>query len=302
MFPDERTCRMYWKEKREMAGIKCKRCESGDHYWHSGKYEWRCKKCNSSTSLRSGTVMRDSNLPFLTWFTAMYEMMFRTKSLSSTEMYGKLDVKSEGTAWYLMHKIRLAMGLRDEKYKMDGNVEMDDAFITVVKSMKLGNKTKSKESPGKRGRGAERKATILVMASSEPVKKKRKNRPGTFPKYFKMIVAEDLTKGTVNGLVRRYVKLRSRVKTDGYRCYSDLKIFMKEHIRKVIPANQAHIELPWAHVCIGNFKRYIDGIHHHISDEYLQNYLDEFVYKLNRRNFKSPFENIVNATLQKVWG
>jgi hypothetical protein len=81
-FPDEASCRHYWRNKRELAGIVCKRCEGTDHYWHGGKLEWRCKECKSSTSLRSGTVMQDSNLPFLIWFTAMFEMIYRNKVIS----------------------------------------------------------------------------------------------------------------------------------------------------------------------------------------------------------------------------
>jgi hypothetical protein len=300
-FPDEATCRSLWKSKRESMGIECRKCKSKDHYWHSGKQIWRCKKCASQTSLRSGTVMEHSNLPLLTWFTAMFEMIHRRKSLSGKEMYQKLDVKSEGTAWYLMHKIRIAMGHRDGKYELDGTVEMDDAFITVVKEINAGV---TEEEKSKRGRGSIRKAPILVMASYSniPRPKQKKGRPKTYPKFFKMIFSEDLKRESINNVAFKYIKLRSRVKTDGYRGYNDLKELMKDHIQKVTPQKVAHLELPWVHTAIGNFKRYVDGIHHHISDTYLQNYLDEFVYKTNRRFIKNPFENIVTAALQKVWG
>ena len=250
--------------------------------------------------MRSGTVMEHSNLPLLTWFMTMFEMTYRRKSLSSTEMYQKLNVKSEATVWYLMHKIRIAMGYRDEKYQLDGDIEMDDAFITVVKTIK---EEKQKDGPAKRGRGSIRKAPILVMASYNPIKKKqKKNRPKSYPRFFKMVVAEDLKMDTINEVAFRFIKLKSKVETDAYRGYNKLKEFMKSHKSKVTLPQQAHIELPWVHVAIGNFKRYVDGIHHHISDEYLQNYLDEFVYKTNRRTIASPFENIVTAGLQKVWG
>ena len=79
-FPDESTCRSFWKSKRESMGIEYKRCKCADHYWHSGKQIWRCKMCKSQTSLRSGTVMEHSDLPLLTRFTAMFEMIHRRKS------------------------------------------------------------------------------------------------------------------------------------------------------------------------------------------------------------------------------
>jgi hypothetical protein len=113
---------------------------------------------------------------------------------------------------------------------------------------------------------------------------------------------EDLRRDTVNEKVFRYIKLTSNIKSDAYRGYADIKELVAKHQAKVIPAKRGHLELPWVHCAIGNFKRWIDGIFHHVSDTYLQNYLDEFVYKLNRRDFKKPFDHLLNACLAKPWG
>jgi hypothetical protein len=43
------------------------------------------------------------------------------------------------------------------------------------------------------------------------------------------------------------------------------------------------------------------GIYHKINGEYLQNYLDEFVYKLNRRYFNSIFERLVAVSVYLYW-
>ncbi|MDZ4750889.1 MAG: hypothetical protein SGI87_04660 [Flavobacteriales bacterium] len=138
-------------------------------------------------------------------------------------MYQNLDVRSEGTTCYSCIKIRIAMGHIDEK--------------------------------AQRGRGSIRKAPILAMASYSniPRHKQKKRRPKTYPKFFKMVFSEELTKESINDVAFEYIKLRSRVKTDGYRVYNDLKELMRKHIQKVIPQQMAHIELPGLHTAIGNF-------------------------------------------------
>ena len=64
-------------------------------------------------------------------------ILYRKKSISATELYNQFpEIKSEGTARYLLHKIRISMGNRDEKYQIEGDAEVDDAFVTVVKEFR----------------------------------------------------------------------------------------------------------------------------------------------------------------------
>lgn len=243
--------------------------------------------------------MMHSNLSLMVWFKAIFEVTYRRKSISATELYKQFpEIRSEGTAWYLLHKIRMAMGYRDEKYQIEGNAEIDDAFVTVVKAIK------DDTEQSKRGRGAVRKAPIVVMASYEtiPTERQKKNRPSSYPLFFKMFHMEDLKRESINEKVFRYVKLSSHIKSDAYRGYTDLKQLLEKHTAKVIPSKRGHIELPWVHCSIGNLKRWINGIFHHVSDIYLQNYLDEFTYTLNRRDFKKPFDHLLNACLVRPWG
>ncbi|MFT4525741.1 MAG: hypothetical protein ACI85F_001897 [Bacteroidia bacterium] len=73
--------------------------------------------------------------------------------------------------------------------------------------------------------------------------------------------------------------------TGGYSTYRKLAKEMSGFECEVIPSKEAHIKLPWVHSAIGNLKRILNGIFHHTRAEYLQNYIDEFCYKLNRRYF-----------------
>jgi hypothetical protein len=298
-FPNELACRDFWKTQREKAGITCSRCKCTDHYWHHWNQEWRCRKCKKTTTLRSGTVMMHSNLPLLVWFRAMFEVMSRKKSISATELYRQFpEIKSEGTAWYLLHRLRVAMGYRDQCYQLEGDVEIDEAFITVVKKLD----PRKKES--KRGRGSLRKCSVLVFASTTKINPdvQKRNRPASLPRFFKMIRINDQSREEINEKVFRNVKARTHAYTDMFPSYTDLKDFLEKHTAKKMPPTKAHIDLPWVHCAIGNCKRNIDGIHHHVHDNYLQNYLDEFIFKLNRRHFKDPFYRLFNACLAVAWG
>jgi len=117
-----------------------------------------------------------------------------------------------------------------------------------------------------------------------------------------MFQMEDFKKESLNETVFRYVKLTSYLKSDARNGSSDLNKLVEKHTSKITPAKEGHIELPWVHCAIGNLKRWINGIFHHVSEKYLQNYLNEFVYTLNRRNFKRPFDHLLNVCLERPWG
>lgn len=63
-FPDESACKMKFKEMRDKEGITCSKCGSKEHVWLNGHGQYQCKKCRHRTTLRSGTVMHGSKLPF----------------------------------------------------------------------------------------------------------------------------------------------------------------------------------------------------------------------------------------------
>lgn len=81
-FPNEHSCRMHFKEVRDKEGVVCKKCSCMKHYWLKNKYQWQCSECNFRTTLRSGTMFENSNLPFRKWYLAIAFMSFSKKGLS----------------------------------------------------------------------------------------------------------------------------------------------------------------------------------------------------------------------------
>jgi len=287
-YQDEGSCRLKFKAVRDKAGVSCKSCGSEEHYWLKSKSMYQCKCCRFRTSLRSGTIMESSKLPFQYWFIAMYLMSSTKKSCSAYEVQRQLGHKRYEPIWAMMHKIRSAMGKRDNHYLLKETVEVDEGFFeTVVPE-------DQKHEPRKRGRGSQKQTMAMVFAESEPVKMTKKNRPSRACKYFKMVVIQSFDAQTAKGVITRHIEQNTTMISDGYKTYKALEKEFEKLITEKIPANQAHIKLPWVHTAIGNAKKVLQGIFHRINPEFLQNYLDEFCYKLNRRYFGL---NIFDRTL-----
>jgi len=280
-FGTEEQCRMEFKKMREKEGIICKNCSGSEHYWLKGKQMYQCRKCRFRTSLRSGTVMESSNLPFQYWFIAIYLMTGTKKSVSAHQMVRELGHKRYEPIWAMMHKIRRAMGERDSRYLLTGQVEIDEGFFeTIVPD-------DQKDEPRKRGRGSQKQTMAMVFAESTEVEisKRKHGRPSRKCGFFKMQVCLDMSTETAKDTINSCVNAMATKLTDGYSTYQKLAKEMKGFESEVTPSSQAHIKLPWVHSAIGNLKRILNGIFHHIKPEYLQNYFDEFCYKLNRRYF-----------------
>jgi DNA-directed RNA polymerase subunit RPC12/RpoP len=276
-FPDEESCKRKFKEFREQAGVVCPKCGGTDHYWKRDKEQWECKSCRTRITLKSGTVMHKSKLPYRYWFIAMHLLTSTKKSFSALELQRQLGHKRYHPIWHMVHKLRVAMGKRDGEYVLAGRIELDEGFFSTV------TPPDKRDEPLKRGRGSQRKTKVLVMAESELVASPKKGAKPRRVGYLKMRVIDDLSKETINEVVRELASDATEVATDGSTSYVDLKEYIPHHDAQVIPKEKVGEVLPWVHIAISNAKRQIINTYHDIKPEFLQNYLDEFCYKFNRR-------------------
>lgn len=297
-YPDEQSCKDAFREYRQKVGVKCRKCQSTKHYWMKSIEQFQCIECRTRTTLRSGTVMHDSNLPFRMWFIVIHLMSSTKKSISAKEMQRQLGHKRYEPIWYMMQKIRTAMGARDEAYSLSGLTEVDEGFFTTVDSENRGKRKKKL----KRGRGSQNRTPVLVMAETKTSKTRKKGRPAYSCKYFKMSVMADQSAETINDIAKESLDSSARVKTDNARGFSKLNQVVRTHKAKTVKPKHAGKELPWVHIAISNAKRNLLNTYHHIDDSYLQNYLDEFTYKLNRRYLgEKLFERLIIACVSFAW-
>lgn len=290
-FLDEQSCIDYFKACREKEGVICKKCNSEKHYWLKNKRQWECKECKFRTTLRSGTIMHGSNLKLRIWYLAMAFMSFSKKGISAKELQRQLGHNRYDTIWLLMHKIRGAMGKRDNLYTLKDMVEFDEGYFEKATSEKV---------KLKRGRGSQRQKNVAVMAESIPLTKDN-GYSYSHPGYFKMKVLTSHFKEEINQVVKENFDQASIVFSDKSTSYVNISNFVEAHITQKSDKSTTKETLKWVHIAISNAKRTLLGLYHKIKGKYLQAYLDEFCYKLNRRYFRDRLFNRLTLAVAKIY-
>ena len=291
-FGDETVCRLHFKEQRDKIGVNCRRCGGVEHYWIKSLWSYECKSCRSRTSLRSGTIMQSSNLSFLVWYRAMFLMSATKKGFSAKEMQRQLGLKRYEPVWAMVHRLRKAMGNRDARYTLEGMVEMDEGYFTVESS-------RIEQGKGKRGRGAAGKRNVAVMAESTPLEESETGKKSNQVRYFKAKVLQTHQSTEISETIKGSIDRKSIVFTDKSTSYVDITDYIEMHVTEKSSKESTEETLKRVHIFISNAKRNLLGNYHKVKGKYLQLYLDEFVYKLNRRYFEDRiFERVVIANIK----
>lgn len=288
-FKSEEDCKLHFKSLRDKNGVICIKCQSTKHYWISTKDFYECSNCKYRTSLKKGTILENSKLKFKTWYLIMLFMSATKKGFSAAEVQRQLGKKRYEPIWRAMHKIRQSMGQRDDRYKLEDMVEFDDAFFETYTCKKDKNNLK-------RGRGSQRQTKVAVAAESTILEDIDTGKLTRSCRYFKMKVNPTFTKEASKNLVTAIIDKDSVLNTDKSTSYVNISDFVDVHITTKSNKETTNTTLKWSHIAISNVKRNLLGVYHMVKSDYLQNYLDEFVYRLNRRNFgEKLFDRVVLA-------
>jgi len=292
-FPDEQSCKEHFRKQMEHEGITCKSCGCKKHYWLKAKWQWQCSACEFRTTLRSGTIMEHGKLPFLKWYMTMAFMSYSKKGISAKELQRQIEHKRYASTWNMMHKVREAMGKRDDLYKLEGMIEFDEGYFE--KATPEGTKLK-------RGKGSQKPKNVAIMAESTPIENIESGKKSNHCRYFKMKVLNSHKSNTINEVIIENLDQRSIVFSDKSTSYIDIADLVEIHITEKSDNQTTSKTLKWVHIAISNAKRTILGIYHKIKGRYLQHYLNEFCYKLNRRYFGVHlFDRLTLALAKTYW-
>lgn len=262
-FGTEEVCAEALARQRWPEGFRCPRCGNDHGYFITTRHTYECTHCHYQASLTAGTLFHSTNLPLTKWFWAIYLSASDKGGISALRLTKQIGV-SWLTASRMLRKIRLAMGHRDSVYRLHDLIEIDDAFIG------------GRRSGGKRGRGAEGKTPILVAIENR----------GKAAGFIAMQQVSAVTRETVAQFVKRHIPLSQLVRTDALASLVEVGK-TQHHAARVTPPDKAGEWLPWVHIAIGNLKAFLLGTYHGVSSKYLQEYLNEFCYRFNRRHWES---------------
>jgi len=260
-FVSEAACLEYLAACRWPEGFVCPRCGGRQAWVLERRHLWRCSGCALQTSVTAGTVMHATRTALRTWFWAAYLVATHLPGISAKQLQRQLALSRYETAWLILQKLRRAM-IAPERERLTGEVEIDEFFLGGHEDHLKGGRQHGKKALigaaiEVRGQGSGR-LRLQVLPNSQA----------------KMLEAFT-TATTAPGAI---------VHTDGLFSYNGLPKLGYEHRpRKVASVPKDEQLLPRAHRAISNLKAWMHGTHRGVSDEHLPVYLDEYVFRHNRR-------------------
>jgi transposase-like protein len=142
---------------------------------------------------------------------------------------------------------------------------------------------------------------VVVLAESIPLEDIETGKTSKSCRYFKAKILEDHTDQGINEAIKKSIQESSIVFTDQSTSYVDIASWAEIHISEKSTKQTTKETLKWVHIFISNAKRNLLRNYHKIKHKNLQLYLDEFVYKLNRRYFgEKLFDRLVIASITRV--
>jgi transposase-like protein len=107
-FSDPDNCLRLMVTLRWPDGITCPRCGCGSAYFIKTRSLWVCKGCKKNFTVKSGTIMEGSPMGLDKWLTAIWMVANAKNGVSPLKAHRLLGI-TQKSAWFLLHRIRLAM-------------------------------------------------------------------------------------------------------------------------------------------------------------------------------------------------
>src|SRR3954452_3207481 len=278
-FGTEEQCREYLFRARWPDDFRCDGCGHDHAYPLRTRLIYECVACRKQHSLLAGTIFEQTKTGLARWFLAIHLVTSSKGGIAAAEPQRQLGFGSYRTAWSWLHKLREAM-VRPDRAPLAGRVEADETYVGGPR-------------PGKRGRGAVGKALVVEAGRAEG---RRLGR-------LRLAVVPDASAASLEGFLGAAVATPAAVATDGWGGYAGLPAegYAHEPIGLGASGGDAALRLPGIHLVFGLAERWLLGTHHGaVRPKHLQRYLDEYVFRFNRRTARSISHGFARLVEQAV--
>ena len=281
-FGTDEQCREYLFRARWPDGFRCGGCGHGEAYTLRTRLVYECVACRKQHSLLAGTLFEQTKTGLARWFLAIYLVTSSKGGIAAAELQRQLGFGSYQTAWSWLHKLRKAM-VRPDREPLAGRVEADETYVGGLR-------------PGKRGRGAAGKTLVAGAVETDRAGGRRLGR-------LRLAVVPDASAASLEGFLGAAVAAPAAVATDGWSGYGGLAAegYAHEPVGPGAAGTDAARRLPGIHLVFGLAKRWLLGTHHGaVSKKHLPAYLDEYVFRFNRRTARSISHGFARLVEQAV--
>jgi len=270
-FRTDADCLDYLEWLRWPAGFACPGC-GHDRGWWLADRRVMCSGCGGRTSVTAGTIFDRTRTPLTVWFTACWLFATGKDGISALSLKRTLEIGSYQTAWAMLHRLRSVL-VRPGRDRLAEVVEVDETYIGG-EDLGVGSG---------RGKGKKKVLTGIAVEVREPKGLGR----------CRMLPLADSSAASLHTFVTDHVEAGARVITDGWQGYRGLEKLGYVHDRRSQRAARARGEdpgelLPAVHRVASLAKRWLLGTHQGaVDDAHLVSYLNEFVFRFNRRRSRS---------------
>jgi hypothetical protein len=268
-FKDDNDCLEYLSEVKWLNGYSCKRCNNDKFGTGKNSYNRRCTKCGYDENPTVGTMFEKLKFSILIAFHIIFKVSTKKKGMSSMELSNEFELR-QMTCWAFKQKLQQVMK-SSLKSPLTGIVHVDEFVIGGPEE-------------GKKGRSKGLKK--LIVLAVEIVE------DGIGRAYAGVI--EHSSAIELGGFLKKYVSSEAEVISDKWKVYTPLKKEFKNLKQVASDDGKNFKEL---HIHIMNIKGWLRGIHHHCSKDRMQNYLDEYHFRYNRR---SNMDTIFDVLIRKM--
>jgi len=279
-FADDAACADWLERRRWPDGFVCPCCHARKGWKLETKpWTFECARCGKQTSVTAGTILHGTHLPLRTWFIAAHLVATHSNGVSALQLQGKLGIGSYKAAWLLLHKLRKSM-VDPDRDPLAGMVEVDETSIAF----------RTKDDPVAGGQGRSHDGKILIVGAVESIEGGKAGR-------IRLSLISDYCGKTLKDFIAANTASGSTILTDGFSSYPGMND--RYHEPKVVGTMAAHVLLPWIHRVFSNLKRLSLGVYHGFRKAHIQAYLDEFVFRWNRRrHYRSAFDTLLGIGLR----
>lgn len=283
LLPNEVACAAYLEHARWRDGFVCRQCGATDEPYRFTNRPGvlRCRHCDRDTSLTAGTVMERTHTPLSVWFWAAYLVTSQTPGMSAIQFQRQLGLSRYETAFQIFHKLRVGM-VRPDQDRIGGkpgeHVEADETWV--------GGRTRGE------GQGVHHKtlvAAAVEVRQRKPNTKLNPRRSGRYAGRVRLALVPDRSADALCGFLKSVVMPGTRIITDDWSGYAGLTTHGFDHMPIAERGDPQVAEefMPIIHLVFSNLKTWLRGIHHGVSPQHLEAYLNEFTFRFNRRFY--PF-------------